>query len=72
MHIDGLRRDGRLIPDERDHCQLLTVSISQLSKHQRAESALAGVGGWDLRSVPGGRRFTGMGNLRSCGLPESF
>jgi len=28
VHIDGLRRDGRLIPDERDHCQLLTVSIA--------------------------------------------
>jgi len=27
-HIDGLRRDGQPVPDERDHPQLLTVSIA--------------------------------------------
>lgn len=28
VHLDGLRRDGLPIPDERDHPQLLTVSIA--------------------------------------------
>jgi antitoxin HicB len=28
VHLDGLRRDGQPIPDERDHPQLLTVSVA--------------------------------------------
>jgi antitoxin HicB len=28
VHLEGLRRDGQPIPDERDHPQLLTISIA--------------------------------------------
>lgn len=28
VHLEGLRRDGQPIPDERDHPQLLTVNIA--------------------------------------------
>jgi len=28
VHLEGLSRDGQPIPDERDHPQLLTVSVA--------------------------------------------